>query len=358
MSIFQVITALGLLLNALFVILWLKEKKKSFALSESFQRMKNNAVFYNEIASLNVKYTRNKKERLKNFLETLRTFADCEHSGLILLNNFKPLSVKDIFTTGELKENIKEELEKYFKTVIDKGCPFKIETSGKFRNLLLVPVCAENTIMGGLFLLNKNGMFSQEDEENLQIISFYATGIIEGLELSSRLDELTRCDMLTGLDNHRAFMERLTLEIERSKRFDREVSVLIIDVDNFTKFNETYGYGKGDEMLVKIGGVIKRSIRSTDFAARYGGESFGIILPETSTEVAMIVAERSRNAINTLRLDNPASPSITVSTGIATFPHDARDVAGLLDAALQAVYTAKRRGKNRTFTYRNIRQEF
>ncbi|MCX7794296.1 MAG: GGDEF domain-containing protein [Thermodesulfovibrionales bacterium] len=358
MSIIMV-TALSLLLNVLLLFLFIKIKKKNLHLSESLLRTKNNAVFFNELAHLGVRYSKNKKERLRIFLETIRVFSDCELSGLILLGNCKNFHIKDIFTTAELKEDLRAELEKYFKTVMEKGCPLRIEASERFKNLLLFPVYSGNRIIGELFLINKkNGIFSREDEENFLTVSFHATDVIEGLELSSRLDELIRSDMLTGLENHRAFMERLSFEIERSKRFGREFSVLIIDVDNFAKFNETYGYGRGDEMLMKIGGVIKRSIRSTDFAARYGGESFAIILPETSTDIAMIVAERSRNAINAIRLDNPASPSITISAGISTFPHDGRDTAGLIDAAMQAVYLAKQRGKNRTCTYRNLKQEF
>lgn len=359
MSIALLLAAISFILNILFVYLFVRSKKRILLLSESFQKVKNTMIFFNDLAHLGVKYSKDKKERLRKFLETIKRFSDCELSGLILMHDFKTMSIKDIFTTSDLNESIKEELKNYFKTVMDKGCPLKIDTSEKFRNLLVVPVYADNIIVGELFLLNKrNSIFTQEDEENLLTASSYATVMIEGLELSLRLDELIRSDILTGLENHRAFMERLFLEIERSKRFGREFSILILDIDNFTKFNETYGYGKGDEMLVKIGGVIKRSIRSTDFAARYGGESFSIILPETSTDIAMIVAERSRNAINTLRLDNPASPSITVSAGISTFPHDARDGAGLIDAALQALYLAKQRGKNRTCTYRSVKQEF
>ncbi len=374
MNLSFILIIICLALNIVFLILLIKGRNRLQTISESFHKAKNNISFLSELAHLNVRHNRNKSERVKNFLEAIKSFSDCEVSGLIFIKNSKqPSDIKsgspenrqifwersDVILSTEIEEDIMKELQEKFSIMAEKGCSINPEPSNKIKSLLMVPVYSGNTVIGGLFLLNKiKGVFSQEDEENLIIFSYYATGMIESLELSVRLNELSGSDVLTGLQNHRAFMERLSLEIERAKRFSRELSIIVIDIDNFTKFNETYGYASGDEMLTKISGVIRRGIRTTDLAARYSGESFGVILPETTAEIAMIVAERSRIAINALRLDNPASPSITVSAGISTFPHDARNAMDLVDKALQAVYLAKQKGKNRICSYRDVKQEF
>lgn len=351
------------ILNAFLLYLLTRERDKLSTLSKSNQSREKLISFFNELANLFVRYNKNRHERINNFLEIIRTYYNCESAGIILINGIKrTFSIKDIFISGDINglkgvENINVAIHEYLKIVAEKNHPLRIESAGNIKNMIIIPINHGNSMTGAMFLLNKtNDNFSQEDEDNLISAASYATAILESLDLSKRLEEFSQLDVLTGLQNHRVFMERLALEIERAKRFNREFSIVIIDVDNFTKFNETFGYHSGDEMLSKIGGILKRNIRLTDLASRYGGESFSLLLTETPTDVALIVAERIRSAINSLRLDNRASPSITMSAGISSFPSDARDALGLTDAALKALYYAKQRGKNRIFSYRTIKQ--
>ncbi len=351
-------------LDAFLLYLLIKERDKSSTLSKSNQSRERLTSFFNELANLFVRYNKNRQERINNFLEIIRTYYNCESAGIILINGIKrTLSIKDIFISGNINgplkgiENINVALQEYLKIVAEKNHPLRIESAGNIKNMLIIPLNQGNSMTGVMFLLNKtNDNFSQDDEDNLISAASYATAILESLDLSKKLEEFGQLDVLTGLQNLRVFMERLSLEIERAKRFNREFSIVIIDIDNFTKFNETFGYHSGDEMLSKVGGILKRNIRLTDLASRYGGESFALLLTETPTDVAMIVAERIRSAINSLRLDNRASPSITVSAGISSFPSDSRDALGLIDAALKALYYAKQKGKNRIFSYSRIKQ--
>ena len=169
-------------------------------------------------------------------------------------------------------------------------------------------------------------------------------------------DELLRLsstDGLTGLYNHREFQNRLNGEIGRSIRHKSIVSILMIDVDHFKKINDTYGHQSGDKVLSAIGAVILDEIRSSDFAARYGGEEMTVVLPETGPSDARIFSERLREKImnNRVTVLGTETVSVTVSIGVASFPDDASDKGELVRIADQALYFAKKKGRNRTVLY-------
>ena len=122
----------------------------------------------------------------------------------------------------------------------------------------------------------------------------------------------------------------------------------MLDVDHFKRFNDTHGHSAGDEVLKTVAGIIKATLREVDFVSRYGGEEFGIILPEISHETAHMIAERLRSAI--ANYDKLPYGKLTVSVGLATFPLHAKSKADLLAAADAALYQAKRTGRNRVCT--------
>lgn len=152
-------------------------------------------------------------------------------------------------------------------------------------------------------------------------------------------------DALTGLFNKSYFDRELHCEIEKFKRFGSHFSLLMIDVDYFKYINDTYGHVAGDSVLVALSDVLKQIIRSYDRAVRFGGDEFAIILPQTSRQAAAVLAERLRGTVeqHPFQVEDEELERLTISIGIATYPIDALDDAGLIQRADQALYLAKRR---------------
>jgi diguanylate cyclase (GGDEF)-like protein len=167
--------------------------------------------------------------------------------------------------------------------------------------------------------------------------------------LNKSLRELAIRDGLTGLYNHRYFQEALAMELARSKRYEKAFSLIFMDVDYFKTYNDTHGHVKGDKVLQTLAKLINNNIRRCDFAARYGGEEFVIILPETEDEGARHYAENIRKKIAEAPIsgrETQPSGMITASMGVATFPHNGQESSELIQHADNALYQAKRSGKN------------
>ncbi|MCX7746019.1 MAG: diguanylate cyclase [Clostridia bacterium] len=177
----------------------------------------------------------------------------------------------------------------------------------------------------------------------------------ELMEKASRLEQAVKTDELTSLYNKKYILEMLGAEIQRSVRYKKPLSVIMLDIDNFKSINDTYGHLAGDNVLKQVAEIIRSSIREIDLAGRYGGEEFVIVAPETSLNGALRLAERIRyNVENTrLHLDNKnKNISATISAGVrCKIPSKAYDISKetkpLIDEADAALYQAKRNGKNR-----------
>lgn len=164
-----------------------------------------------------------------------------------------------------------------------------------------------------------------------------------------RIQEQARLDSLTGLATHGAFKDRITRELHRAHRYRRPLSVLMADVDHFKHYNDSFGHPAGDRLLRLVGRMVARQVRKVDFGARYGGDEFSVILPETTKHAAGAVAERLRATIENYPFPRrQAQPlgKVTVSIGVATFPEDATTDKKLLEAADRALYQAKADGRN------------
>ncbi|MFL6248805.1 MAG: diguanylate cyclase [Thermoanaerobaculia bacterium] len=170
-----------------------------------------------------------------------------------------------------------------------------------------------------------------------------------GIAFNRMADELkarARTDELTALPNFRAFRERIDAELERADRYPERFGVLVLDLDRFKKYNDTFGHSAGNDALRRVAQSIRETVRTVDFAARYGGEEFAVIVPQVDRAALTAIAERVRTNIEAL----PAPPdgtTLTVSIGAAVFPDDAKDRDALFQAADARLYEAKNAGRNR-----------
>jgi diguanylate cyclase (GGDEF)-like protein len=166
--------------------------------------------------------------------------------------------------------------------------------------------------------------------------------------LNHQLEMMSRVDGLTGLCNRHFWEEQFVMEYKRDKRSKSPSALIMIDIDNLKKVNDTYGHPAGDEVIKALASVIKKATRETDIAGRYGGEEFAIILPDTPIANVEFVAERIRRLVEkyTVVYDE-INIKFTISLGIAGFKHSQKDSTHWLDAADKALYQAKNSGKNR-----------
>lgn len=167
-------------------------------------------------------------------------------------------------------------------------------------------------------------------------------------QLLKIIREMALKDALTGVFNHANFHERLQSEIARAQRFSSQVSLILIDIDDFRAFNEQHGHIVGDQALVVLGQIIRTYLRRYDIPARYGGEEFAVILPDTSLEDAQKVAERIRATVVEREIaTGHATTHFTISLGLAHFPAQADSAMVLVACAEAALQQAKHNGKNR-----------
>jgi diguanylate cyclase (GGDEF)-like protein len=163
---------------------------------------------------------------------------------------------------------------------------------------------------------------------------------------NTKLEALATTDPLTGLPNHRALVAILDQELERSRRYHRACSLLFIDLDHFKALNDGCGHAAGDAVLQEAGSVIRKCLRGMDTLGRWGGEEFVVVLPETSAEDALDVAERVRETVAAHLFSVSGGVHLTCSLGVATYPNHSEDRSSLLAQADRAMYAAKRLGRN------------
>jgi diguanylate cyclase (GGDEF)-like protein len=161
--------------------------------------------------------------------------------------------------------------------------------------------------------------------------------------LLEQVRAMAATDGLTGIANRATFDRTLEKELARAARAQEDTTLVLMDIDHFKRLNDTYGHQTGDDVLKRVAATLKEAARLYDTPARYGGEEFGVILPRTSVEDALMVADRMREAIAASGDD----PGVTISAGVATFPLDAADSEALIGAADQALYASKHGGRNR-----------
>lgn len=213
---------------------------------------------------------------------------------------------------------------------------------------IAVPLIVERELMGILAMED----LKEDDFEKFIIVAGQFTLEMKKAILYKKVEELALTDGLTGLFVRRHFLKRLKEETERSKRYKLSLALLMVDIDNFKKCNDNYGHLVGDVILKEIASVIKNNIREVDLAGRYGGEELCIALPETDKQGSLQVSERIRSAIENKKVSAYGETiQATVSIGLSVYPKDKKEVTELIQAADEALYLAKRGGKNKTVVY-------
>lgn len=223
------------------------------------------------------------------------------------------------------------------------------------RSLIACPLYVEGRIVGIIYVDDFSPRnWTEREISSLSLLSTYAAVAIERARLLEETRLLAITDDLTSLYNHRYFVQRLMHEVKRARRYRQPLSLLMLDIDHFKKYNDQHGHIKGNEVLKRVAALLVRESRDSDIAVRYGGEEFSIILPQTTNKDAISLAERLREQVEKEEIphrDTQPEGKLTISIGVATFPDDTISPVELVEMADVALYRAKRLGRNRVCSY-------
>ncbi|MFH1868345.1 MAG: diguanylate cyclase [Candidatus Omnitrophota bacterium] len=277
------------------------------------------------------------KALLNNLVKEIRLPLK-DDSGILAMCALEGMNFE--VTTKELRAKIKD-------PVLDKL---------KAHHFVCVPLKGKRKVQGSLLVDNliTKKLITKDDIRVLTMFANQAGLAIENAHLYEETKFQAHTDSLTRLWNHGYFQNSLTDTIGRAKATKEIVTLAMIDFDNFKIYNDTLGHQKGDVALREIASVFRKNIRNQDLVCRYGGEEFAIIMPNIDKHHAYNIIERLRDAVEkTFKREEKegAFPSLTISSGIASFPHDARNKESLIKKADDALYKAKEIGKNKTVIY-------
>jgi diguanylate cyclase (GGDEF)-like protein len=213
---------------------------------------------------------------------------------------------------------------------------------------IAVPLRASGQTIAVVTLTDRAGdtAFSDQDLAAVRLLAAPAALALAKLRLNESLDELTRAatvDPVTGLFNRRYFETRLQAEVQRARRQRQDLALLMVDIDDFKRINDTFGHLEGDRALRDVADLLRRGVRIFDVCARYGGEEFAIVMPGATSDMAVQIAERIRQGIYERSRTSSAPMTVSVGVGFLGPDHSQEDLIGAADRALIA---AKRAGKN------------
>ena len=235
----------------------------------------------------------------------------------------------------------KSSFDKTFRRAIIKNEPYSLEIRAIHSNGSLI------------WLLLSGGKDTTKSTRNAEWVAGTIQDITERKLLEEKLHQQATTDVLTGVINRRRLLEMAHIEIKRSTRVHRPLAIALIDIDHFKFINDTYGHAAGDQVLITFTKICMKSIREFDVFARFGGDEFALLLPETDIEQANAVVERIRGTIADLPLELEGKPAhITISSGIADLANDQETFDTVLSRADQALYNAKEAGRNKVMVFK------
>jgi two-component system cell cycle response regulator len=229
----------------------------------------------------------------------------------------------------------------------DQGSMFSGADPGiEFRDKAKFAVDAAGEALGSLVAIGRDKRLGGDDRATLELLAKELGVLVKNVFLLEETRRLANSDALTGLQNRRRASERLETEIARARRYGTPLSLLLCDVDHFKQVNDRFGHNMGDEVLIRVAASLNETLRQVDLVGRWGGEEFLVLLPDTDAEGARIVAERLRLAIEAMPPFPDGPPRVTCSIGFAAYQNEDNS-AVFVDRADQALYKAKKNGRNR-----------
>jgi len=216
------------------------------------------------------------------------------------------------------------------------------------RSYVGVPLIYRDQVIGAISMQSYlPNAFSKEQIELFEVIATQATFAIENARMYARMEEMASTDVLTGLNNRRQFISLAENEVARSLRYKKKCSMIMFDIDDYKLINDTFGHAAGDRILVEFSSLLKKNTRKMDICGRLGGDEFGLVLPETDSPRAGVIAERVRSSLASLEIDfNGVMIKATSSIGISQLKGKIKDLQTLMETADSALYQVKHLGKN------------
>jgi len=215
------------------------------------------------------------------------------------------------------------------------------------RSQMCIPLVSFGQTLGLLMLdSDRKGAFNASDTQPLESVADICATAIQNAYYLDRVKQLAYLDGLTGIFNRRYFEMRIAEEIERARRFNSGLGVLMIDIDQFKRLNDEFGHLLGDEVLRQVSSILHQQVRKIDVVCRYGGEEFAILLSQTGPQHSLAVAEKLRRIVETWQFPGVPRP-VTISAGSANYPEHGTTRDDLIEAADAGLYAAKQAGRNR-----------
>ncbi len=231
--------------------------------------------------------------------------------------------------------------------------PFSRLRNLAVKSFVFLPFLVQDRVIG--FLCSYSNQEDFIDQDKFAHFQVFCNQISIGLQKSllyEKVQKLSITDGLTKLFSHRHFKQRLEEELILANRYSSQLSLLILDIDHFKRYNDSYGHVAGDHVLMDVARILKEQSDMTHIAARYGGEEMVLVAPETTKEQAMELAQKIRRAVEAYAFSvGKETTQVTVSIGVATYPQDSQTTLDLIAKADKALYAAKARGRNRIVVY-------
>lgn len=323
-------------------------------LSQVLDELLFRAVVMSELRRL-THHTSDRKQFCAKFLSIAAEV--CDYSYLVLKLNSPEDTTYSVHARGPWPEQpsprtleileLPKESGPRLDVTVEPGAMFAGTDPGlEFKDKAKYAVDAGGEALGTLIAIGRDKRLGGDDRATLELLAKELGVLVKNVFLLEETRRLANSDGLTGLQNRRRTTERLEAEIARARRYGTKLSLLLCDVDHFKQVNDQFGHNVGDEVLVRVAATLSETLRQVDLVGRWGGEEFLVLLPDTDGEGARVVAERLRKAVESLP-PFPGGPSkVTSSIGIASYNGEDNS-AVFVDRADQALYRAKKAGRNR-----------